>query len=141
MAGFGDLDGSWTLELSTALNTLGAGSIALSGFITPPEVSSRIKLYLGLRVFLNTMTPAANQVVLLHMLDAMDDTPTEVADHSFYTRFASPDLKTGNSVKRIFVRRLISSFVPFKIGVEMPAGATSLNATGNTVHRRFYTVG
>jgi hypothetical protein len=131
MAGFSDA-GSWVTALSTGLNSLAASTLALSAAITTEQVSSKDKFYIKLRGNLASFAPSAGSAWIIHILDAVDSTPTNYADNCLFTRVAVGDFKSGTAAKYIYVPRRLLRSASFKIGFEHTS-TVNMNASGSTI--------
>jgi hypothetical protein len=130
MAGWTDIS-AWATALSTGLNSLAGGAQATSATITPP--TGPRPFYLDLRINLASLTPAAGQSLAIHILPAVDDTPTNFADPNSLTRVRDVPLNTGAAAKYAYLDCERCPVVPFRIALVNSTGGTALAASGNIV--------
>lgn len=130
MAGYTDLS-AWTTALSTGLNSLAAGAQATSATQTPP--TGPRPFYIDLRINLASLAPVAGQSLTIHILPAVDSTPTNFADATSLTTVAVVPIASGTAAKYIYVEGLRCPVVPYRLAIVNSTGGTSLAASGNTV--------
>jgi hypothetical protein len=128
--------GSLVQVLSTELNGLAATLPATSATITPP--AAPIPFYADWVLNLASYTNSAIVILPLFFLPATDDTPTNFAGVADMEPVGTFKLSSGASAKRPVILRLPFLVRPFKAAVVMPSGATSLAASGSTLHYSLY---
>lgn len=120
--------------LTTGLNSLAAGSSALSSAITPNSSYTGYLLYADFALNLASFSPAAGSAWQLYILAATDDTPTNYAGIESADPVGTFWTPAGTTVTRylqVLGVRLPNR--PWKAGLLSVTGTTTLAASGNVL--------